>query len=114
MAASQSEHHLVPLKVYLLIFFCLLVGTALTVAAAHVEMGWLNTPVALAIAIFKASLVLLFFMHVKYSDRMVWVFSGAGFFWLLLLLVLTMQDYMSRGWDSPPAAAFLETSSGVF
>ncbi len=59
----------------------------------------LNTPVAIAIAIFKATLVVLFFMHVRYNTPLMWVFAGAGFFWLLILLALTMQDYVTRHWD---------------
>ena len=66
----MSEHHVVPLKIYFLIFFALMIGTALTVAAAFVNMGFMNTPVALVIALIKASLVIMFFMHVKYNILM--------------------------------------------
>jgi len=54
--------------------------------------------VALTIAVLKALLVILYFMHVRYSDSLVWVFVAAGFFWLSLLLVGILQDYISRGW----------------
>ena len=104
----MSEHHIVPLKIYFLIFFALILGTALTVAIAYVDLGFLNTPIALLIALGKASLVILFFMHVKYSHKLVGLFSLAGFFWLLILLVMTMQDYYTRGWEEPAPVEFLD------
>ena len=60
----MSDHHVVPLKIYFLIFFALMLGTILTVAVAFFDMGFLNTPIALIIALVKASLVILYFMHV--------------------------------------------------
>jgi cytochrome c oxidase subunit 4 len=102
MSDSHSEHHALPISVYLLVFFALMVGTALTVGAAYVELGWLNTPIALIIAVVKASLVVLFFMHVRYNTPLMWVFAAGGFFFLVILLVLTLQDYYSRGWEAPP------------
>jgi cytochrome c oxidase subunit 4 len=83
---------------YYLVFLALMVGTALTVAAAFVDMGALNNVVMLAIAITKATLVVLFFMHVRWSTRLTWVVAGAGFFWLLIMFSITMADYASRGW----------------
>ena len=114
MSEHHAEHHLVPLKVYFFVFFSLMIGTALTVAAAYVEMGWLNTPVALAIAICKASLVVLFFMHVRYNTPLMWVFAATGFFCLVILLALTLQDYISRPWEAPPPVEFLKQSTGPF
>ena len=76
----------------------MIVGTVLTVAAAEVDMGPLNNIVMLAIACTKALLVILFFMHVRWSSRLTWVVVASGFFWLLILFGLTMTDYMSRGW----------------
>ena len=96
---SHGGHHIVPMRVYLSVIACLFIFTAITVAVAYLELGALNTPVALAIAIFKASLVVLFFMHVRYNTPLMWVFAGAGFFWLLILFALTMQDFMTRSWD---------------
>ena len=107
----MSEHHVVPLKIYFLIFFSLMLGTTLTVAAAFVNMGFLNTPVALVIALIKASLVILFFMHVKYSPKLVGLFAVAGFFWLCILLSLTMQDYYTRGWGEEAPVEFLKQGS---
>jgi cytochrome c oxidase subunit 4 len=83
---------------YYLVFLALVVGTGLTVAAAKVDMGALNNIVMLAIACTKATLVILFFMHVRWSSRLTWVVAMSGFFWLLILFGLGMSDYMSRGW----------------
>ncbi len=92
--------HVVSLKVYVGIFLALMVLTAVTVWAAYLDLeGPLNTVVALSIAIFKATLVILYFMHVRYSDKLTWVFALAGFFWLAILLALLMADYLSRVWQ---------------
>ena len=107
----MSDHHIVPLKIYLLIFSALMVGTLITVAIAFVDMGFLNTPVALIIALVKATLVILFFMHVKYSPKLVGLFAVAGFLWLGIMLALTMQDYYTRGWHQKAPTEFLETDN---
>jgi cytochrome c oxidase subunit 4 len=99
---EDGHDHVVPATTYYVIFAALMVGTALTVAAAFVDLGPLNIVVALTIAIVKASLVVLFFMHVKYGDRLNWVVVGAGLFWLLILLSMLMLDYSSRGWMNVP------------
>jgi cytochrome c oxidase subunit 4 len=83
---------------YYAVFGALIVGTILTVAAAKVDMGPLNNIVMLAIACTKASLVILFFMHVRWSSRLTWVVAMSGFFWLLILFGIGMSDYLSRGW----------------
>ena len=83
---------------YVAVFAALIVGTALTVAAAFKDMGALNNVVMLALAITKATLVVLFFMHVRWGTRLTWVIAASGFFWLLILFGLTMQDYLTRGW----------------
>ena len=100
-------NHVVPVRLYLTIVGCLFVLTAITVLAGFVELGALNTPVALGIAIIKATLVVLFFMHVRYNTPLMWVFAAAGFFMLLLLLALMMQDYMSRDWEELPVEFLL-------
>lgn len=84
-------------KVYFIVFGALLVLTGLTTAVAYLDFGPLNLPLALTIAVAKALLVVLFFMHLKDSSRLVHIFAGAGIFWLLLLLTLTLSDYLSRG-----------------
>jgi cytochrome c oxidase subunit 4 len=83
---------------YYAVFAALIVGTGLTVAAAFVDLGALNNVVMLGIAITKATLVVLFFMHVRWATRLTWVVAASGFVWLLILFGLTMMDYVSRGW----------------
>jgi cytochrome c oxidase subunit 4 len=83
---------------YLAVFGALIVGTILTVVVAKYDLGPLNNIVMLAVAIAKALLVVLFFMHVRWSSRLTWVVAASGFFWLLILFTITMSDYMSRGW----------------
>lgn len=83
---------------YISIFMTLMVLTGVTVAAAFVNLGAFNAPVALAIATFKASLVILFFMHVKYGSRLTKLTAVTGIFFLMILLLLTMVDYASREW----------------
>ncbi len=93
------SEHIVSKKIYFAIFGALMVLTAITVFAANVDPGSekLNTIVALAIAVTKAMLVILFFMHVRYSSRLTWVVVAGGFLWLLIMVGLTMSDYLSRG-----------------
>ena len=88
---------------------CLFTLTALTVLAAFVELGTLNTPLAIGIAILKATLVVLFFMHVRYNTPLMWVYAAAGFFMLLILLALLMQDYMSREWERLPVEFLIQS-----
>ena len=90
--------HIAPVRSYVLIFSLLMVFTAITVAVAFVNLGAFNFPVAISIAIVKATLVVLFFMHVKYSSRLTWAIALSGVFWLGILLVLTMSDYLTRAW----------------
>jgi cytochrome c oxidase subunit IV len=90
--------HVASKGMYYLVFIALIVGTGLTVAAAEVDLGALNNIAMLAIASTKALLVILFFMHVRWSTRLTWVVVASGFFWLLILFGLGMTDYMSRGW----------------
>ena len=71
---------------------------ALTIAAAYVNLGPFNTVVALLISAAKGALILLFFMHVRYSKPLLWVFVGAGFFWLGIMFALALSDFMTRGW----------------
>ena len=88
--------HIVPVRIYVAVFLALVVGTLLTVYAATHDFGMFNTPVALLIAFSKATLVVLFFMHVKYSDSLtrLWVVAGIAF--LLILFLLTGSDYITR------------------
>lgn len=102
--AQDAEHHehIIPTSVYYTIFAALMVLTVITVAVAWVDLGFLNILVALGVAVTKATLVVLYFMHVRYASRLTWVVVGAGFFWLFILLSITLSDYLSRGWMSAP------------
>lgn len=101
----EGEHHIVPMIYYLGVFGVLLVGTALTVFVAYIDLDHFfpgaNTLVALLIAFFKMACVVLIFMHVRWSSRLIWLTALAGFFWLAIMFAFTMQDYLTR-------------SSGVF
>ena len=97
---EHAQHHLVPTKIYYAIFATLLVLTAVTVGVAYVDLGPLNTVVALAIACFKAMIVVLYFMHVRYGTRLVVLTVIAGLYWMGILLALTMSDYLTRGWGT--------------
>lgn len=110
-APPREGHHIVPLPVYFLVFAALMLLTYVTVAVSHVDLGHpevltvrvpMNVIVALVIAITKATLVVLFFMHVKYSPRLVQIIVGSSIVWLLILLVVTVSDYVSRGWLGNP------------
>ena len=90
--------HVAPKGIYYAVFLALILGTFLTVVAAKIDLGAMNNVVMLAIACTKAMLVILFFMHVRWSTRLTWVVVASGFFWLLILFTLTMNDYLTRGW----------------
>jgi cytochrome c oxidase subunit IV len=89
--------HISPKSTYYAIFTALMVLTAVTVAVAFVNLGSFNFPVAIGIAITKATLVILFFMHAKYSSTLTKMFVGTAFFFLFILLTLSLTDYLSRG-----------------
>jgi cytochrome c oxidase subunit IV len=104
----EQEHHIVSPVIYMIIGLTLLVATATTVWASYLDLGewhvapgvvifW-NPVVALAIASTKAVLVVLFFMHVKYSTKLTKLTVGAGLFTFLALISMTMSDYISRAW----------------
>jgi cytochrome c oxidase subunit 4 len=90
------SEHIVPPKVYVGIFASLMVLTAVTVAAAFVSLGPLNIVIALAIATLKASLVVLYFMHARYSPKRTQMVIICAVFWLAIMLALTMSDYATR------------------
>ena len=92
------SEHVVPVKVYLAVFVTLLVMTAATTAISGIDLGPWNTVVALAIAVFKASLVVLFFMHARYSPKLTRVVIFGGIFWLAIMLTITFSDFASRSW----------------
>jgi cytochrome c oxidase subunit 4 len=96
--SSTNGHHVASVQLYMVIFAALIVGTILTVVVAKFDFGFMNNVVMLAIACTKALLVVLYFMHVRWSSRLTWVVAASGFFWLIIMFGLTMADYMSRGW----------------
>ena len=87
---------IVPTKIYYRVAAALFVLFVLTVAAAYVDLGDLNIYIAMTIAIIKATLVVLYFMHVRYHSKLTWIFAGAGFLWLIILFALTLADYTTR------------------
>jgi cytochrome c oxidase subunit IV len=92
MDTDSSEQR----KTYLLVFGGLLVLTLITTAVAFVDLGPLNTPLALSIALLKASLVMIYFMHLRHSTFLARVFAGAGVLWLLHFMIFTLSDYLTR------------------
>jgi cytochrome c oxidase subunit 4 len=101
---SHSGHHIVPIETYIGVFLGLMGFTALTVAAAFMNLGAVNNLVALGIATIKAFLVVYFFMHLKYNPRILWIVAGGGFLWLTVMILLTLSDLASRGWLPQPEA----------
>lgn len=95
---EHVAHHIVSPMMYLAIFGVLLVGTLLTVGASLVPLGPFNAAVAIGIACTKAVFVVLFFMHVKYSSRLVKLTVASGFFTFLILVFMSLSDYVSRAW----------------
>jgi cytochrome c oxidase subunit 4 len=95
---SHMEHVIVPKTTYYAIFAALIALTGLTTTVAFFDLGLLNPIVALSIAVFKATLVALFFMDLKHGSRLTRVIAGASIFWLGILLLLILSDYSTRGW----------------
>ena len=102
MKTEPGGAHVVPVGVYLAVFAALLALTAATTAAASHDLGPLNNVVALGIATLKATLVVLFFMHARYGTRLTPLVIAAGLFWLVILIALSLTDYLTRGWLGVP------------
>jgi cytochrome c oxidase subunit 4 len=98
----MSTAHIASVRLYVAIFGALLVLTGLTVFVAYFDLGLLNTPVALGVAVLKASLVVLFFMGVRHNTPLTKVVVVSGFLWLFILFGLTMSDYVTRPWLGVP------------
>lgn len=96
---THGEPHVSSVGAYLGVFLALMVLTAITVGAAFIDLGALNNVVMLAIAVTKATLVVLIFMHVKHGTRLIKLTVVAGFGWLFILFAYTMADYLTRHWD---------------
>jgi cytochrome c oxidase subunit IV len=99
MSEHSTTHHIVPKSIYYLIFLALMLGTGLTWWVATIDLGAMNNVIMLTIAVTKATLVVLFFMHVKYSSKLTWLVVAGSIFFLLILIVLTLNDYLARGWN---------------
>ncbi len=96
---SSSVEHVVPVTTYVGVFLALIGLTALTTGVAYIDLGRWNTVAALVIAVIKMLLVVLFFMHVKYAAGLTRIAILAGFFWLLIMITLTLSDELTRGWE---------------
>ena len=103
------SQHVVPKRTYFAVFACLIVLTLVTATVATIDLGALNIVVALVIAMCKATLVILFFMHMRWSTRLVHIVAVASLFWLAILIALTLSDYRTRHWTPSPET--WETSS---
>jgi cytochrome c oxidase subunit 4 len=95
---EHGEHHIVGPRTYLLVYITLLVFTGITVAAAFVNLGIFNPIIALAIASLKGVIVILFFMHVFFQTKLIKMTVAAGFFTFMILITMTLSDYISRAW----------------
>jgi cytochrome c oxidase subunit IV len=92
------SEHVVPVKTYVAVFMSLLFLTGLTTGVAYIDLGVFNSVAALVIAATKMMLVVLFFMHLKYSSGMTRLVVIAGVFWLGIMIALTLADELTRGW----------------
>ena len=99
---EEYEEHVVPKSLYLTVFGALMVLTIITVAVAFVDLGNLNVAVAMIVAVIKATLVVLFFMHVKYASRTTKLVVISSIVWLGFLFFITLSDYLTRGWLMAP------------
>ena len=95
---EHADHHIVTPFQYSLVFVSLIIGTILTVVAADIDLGVFNPMIALGIACTKAVIVILFFMHVKYQSNLIKMTVASGFFTFIVLITMTLSDYMSRAW----------------
>lgn len=94
-----APHHSASLVSYFVVFFTLMILTVVTVAVSRVDLGAFNTLVAMAIAVIKATVVILWFMHVIHSPRMTWIVVISSFLWLAVMFALFYSDYLTRAWN---------------
>jgi cytochrome c oxidase subunit 4 len=105
---NDGEHHVVPLSLYYKIFAALMFLLFLTVGAAFIPAnilevwGPLNIVIAMTIAVVKALLIFMYFMHLRWSTKIVWLFAASGFMWLVILFAFTFADYFTRAWAQSP------------
>ena len=98
-SGHAAPHHQASLLTYFAVFGALMVLTVLTVWVSRIDLGALNTLVAMAIAVLKATVVILWFMHVIHSPRMTWIVVISSFLWLAVMFVFFFSDYLTRGWN---------------
>ncbi|MBN1991107.1 MAG: cytochrome C oxidase subunit IV family protein [Anaerolineae bacterium] len=94
---TEPHHHIIPVRMYLTVFAWLMVLLAVTVTVSFFNFGVFNVFVALSIATLKAGLIMAYFMHLRYSSKLIWVFAGLGFFGLAIMILIAMGDYVARG-----------------
>lgn len=97
--AASHEHHVISLTTYIVVFAALMVLLVATIAVTYVDLGIWNVIIALSIAVAKAALIVLYFMHIRFSDGMTRLFAAMGFLWFGLMIVIALGDYMTRGMD---------------
>ena len=102
---SVHNHHIVPVRTLVIVFAALLGLVVVTIAIAFFDFGILNKGIALLIATTKAALIMLFFMNLRHSSKLIWVFAGLGFFGLAIMIIIAMGDYVARGGVIVPQAA---------
>jgi cytochrome c oxidase subunit 4 len=100
--SNSHAHVITPVRTYAVVFGLLLILTYVTYLVATQDYGAWNTPIALGVALFKASLVIIYFMGVRYNTPLTKAVVVAGFFWLIILFGMTMGDYVSRSWLGVP------------
>ena len=97
---TQEHDEHIGIPGYIGVFLILVVGTILTYFVATIDLDWIfpgaNTLVALLIAFTKMTFVILFFMHVRWQSKLIWLSAVAGFFWMAIMFAYTMQDYLTR------------------
>jgi cytochrome c oxidase subunit 4 len=100
------SQHVFTLRTNFIIFGILMGLLVLTVVVAVAfELGALEVPIALTIALVKAVVIMMYFMHLKFSSKLTWLFASSGLFWLVILIAFAMSDFLSRGWLSPIVTA---------
>lgn len=99
---ATTESHIITVRTYLIVYAALIVLLFATVGGAMLPLGALHLPVAMTIAVIKAVMIVLIFMHVYYSSALTKIVSIAALFWAALLLAITLADYFSRGWLDIP------------
>ena len=98
---DEHSHHIMPVATYLAVFITLLVLLGATVGVSFLDLGIFSRVVAVTIAAIKAGLIFAYFMHLRYSPKLVWAFAGVGFAWFVLMFVITLGDYIARGGVTP-------------